>query len=782
MMPASAARGDRDESPEIGSSQGADSQADGVDSHSTGSWQWTSEEWQAWYESWWTGGSQATRSQPGGQSEETTSGHHGRHDGGQWTSTTASNDPWQWRDPWSGYHGENYTEERGGGADKIVAPEFSAEEDREGVKARGYLRKIEAWRRVTRIKPYKQALVLYNALTGRAWRDAEELDLAALDSPKGVEYFIDWVTNRYLDKEVIKAGRYMSEFFKQFKRHPSQEIREFNTEFDRHLGKLKEIGCSLPGACVAWWYVDKLRLDNAVELSLLSSVGNIYDLPRLQEAAIIQDRMNRRIWENHKKPDFKDKKPGGHQAYIAGVDEVTDDEEAFDGDDFDSEEHEIDENDDEKTHEAFVAYQNAKAKYNNIMKARGTSMGQSKEDRLRIAKSRSFCSVCHKKGHWHKDPECPMNKDKNQVAHTTHVVFFTDGASAGLKAIVDCACSRTLAGTRWMREYLRESRRMGIPYFIIDQNEVFKFGGPKLFPSKKAAVCWFCLEGRWWILKISVVAVDVPLLISRPALADLAMNYDIKENKASFGALGLPEVTLGFTQTGHPCLDVDHLSRPAPSWPEEVDWSTTEIFVPNHQHNTGEETVARNSGAYMASSLDRGWHKLFYPKVENHVEELMLLGDLSAETFLHWWHQQRDTDRDFWVESADFLIRVHVTPRRTFFDPRTWRTKDNTLKTQMLEALGDQRTTTCVPCTNSIRVLKIEHEWRTSHGARADFLWVGRSIFKRQARKLSPTTQLNSFDELDRPNLAMEDEQGSVDGGVGGARSGGAERVDRGPS
>ena len=81
MMPASAAQGDRDESPEIGSSQGADSQADGVDSHSTGSRQWTSEEWQAWYESWWTGGSHTTRSQPGGQSEETTSGPHGRHDG-----------------------------------------------------------------------------------------------------------------------------------------------------------------------------------------------------------------------------------------------------------------------------------------------------------------------------------------------------------------------------------------------------------------------------------------------------------------------------------------------------------------------------------------------------------------------------------------------------------------------------------------------------------------------------------------------------------------------------
>lgn len=94
--------------------------------------------------------------------------------------------------------------------------------------------------------------------------------MAALDSPQGVEHFIGWVTNRYLDKEVIKAGRYMSEFFKQFKRQSNQEIREYNTEFDRHLAKLKEIGCSLPGACVAWWYVDKLRLDNSAELSLLS--------------------------------------------------------------------------------------------------------------------------------------------------------------------------------------------------------------------------------------------------------------------------------------------------------------------------------------------------------------------------------------------------------------------------------------------------------------------------------------------------------------------------------
>ena len=103
--------------------------------------------------------------------------------------------------------------------------------------------------------------------------------------------FIGWITERYLDKEVIKAGRYMSDFFKVFKKTHDQDIRDFNMEFDRHLTKLKEIGCLLPGLCSSWWYVDKLRLDNSAELNLLASVRNQYDLRRLQEAAIVQDRM-----------------------------------------------------------------------------------------------------------------------------------------------------------------------------------------------------------------------------------------------------------------------------------------------------------------------------------------------------------------------------------------------------------------------------------------------------------------------------------------------------------
>ncbi|CAK9061620.1 unnamed protein product [Durusdinium trenchii] len=213
-----------------------------------------------------------------------------------------------------------------GGQDKIQVPEYNGEDDRDGLKAKGYIRKIEAWRRVTRLTRPKQALMLYNNLTGRAWRDAEELELGLLDSEQGVEVFVDWIKSRYMDREVTKIGRYMSDFFKVLKRNTQQDIRDFNQEFDRQVSRLKEVGRALPDACLAWWYVDKMRMDNTSELNLLSSVGNSYTLKKLQDAAIIQDRMNRRMWERRPDGDRRsedrrtdDKKK--HQALMTSIDE-----------------------------------------------------------------------------------------------------------------------------------------------------------------------------------------------------------------------------------------------------------------------------------------------------------------------------------------------------------------------------------------------------------------------------------------------------------------------------
>ena len=643
-------------------------------------------------------------------------------DGSASRDAFVSSDPWQSQgDPWGA--SANREDDRMGGSDKISVPEFSGEDDKDGMVTRGYLRKVAAWRRMTRLRPNKQALALHNNLTGRAWRDAEELDLALLYSGNGVDVFTQWVSEKYLDKEVVKVGKCMLEFFKHLKKGYGQEIRDFNQEYDRQVSRLKEVGCNLPDLCLAWLYVDKLRLENGAELNLLSSTGNKYELSKLQDAAVIQDRMNRRLWEPRKYGD-KDKK-GSHHAHVTENADAEEDEEG----DMSEGEDEMFPESDEETQEAYVTFQNAKSKYQALLKSRGTATNQtSKEDRIKQAKARSYCSACKRRGHWHRDPECPLykgNKGPAQPAQVSHVceVFHAGRIeTAEIVAITDSACSRSVAGSEWIKRLRENALAKGHHFEVIPQHEHFKFGGDKLFLSKKAWCFWLNICGKWFVLKVSELDTDVPLLLSRPALAQLGMRYDLPANMASFGALNLTDVPLQTTSTGLPAVSVASSSSPAPRWPKGIKWDLVEIFAPS-------EKVA-----YMvrhAGDVVEAHKKLFYPK----KMDPMVIRNLSAEHlrpewFQGWWRENKFL-RDFWIEGDFYIDRIHVIPRRDPFDPRDWQTSDGGLKECLLVSLGDTRMSTCIPCTSCGKPFMMSNAWRSEVKVKGQQLWIGRSRFLR---------------------------------------------------
>ena len=70
----------------------------------------------------------------------------------------------------------------------MAVPTFNAEScgDELGASARSYLRQVDAWTKVTRLPQDQRALVLYQHLQGRAWIEAEELDVETLASPRHV--------------------------------------------------------------------------------------------------------------------------------------------------------------------------------------------------------------------------------------------------------------------------------------------------------------------------------------------------------------------------------------------------------------------------------------------------------------------------------------------------------------------------------------------------------------------------------------------------------------------
>ena len=256
-------------------------------------------------------------------------------------------------------------------------------------------------------------------------------------------------------------------------------------------------------------------------------------------------------------------------------------------------------------------------------------------------------------------------------------------------------------GTGWLQSYLDASKTSGRNTPFINEHETFKFGASRLYESSYSAVISFKLGDFWVHLKAAVVHGDVPLLLSRRALAAMGMVYDLHDHRADFKALGISNHKLETTSSGHPALLV-HPGKEAPPDPKT-------LYAERHEDR--ELVFARADSAYTAfvaevvpsprppspapaSALNGAttWvnsprEQIFYEKKLDTATRNMLTADsLSTNSFLAWW--QKTSQLDFWLETPDKMIRIHTTPRKPFFDPGQWQTSQTLLKQRLLCQFG----------------------------------------------------------------------------------------------
>ncbi|CAE7848261.1 GIP, partial [Symbiodinium necroappetens] len=508
-----------------------------------------------------------------------------------------------------------------GPSEKMVVPTFSGTTpgngDDLGTSARSYLRQVAAWRRMTRMSEDQQALTLYQNLTDRAWIDAERLDMDRLATKQGVDYLIEWVKDRYLDVQVTQIGRSLSGFFRGLHRKAHQTVRDYLADFDCAHARLTEVGCVLPDVAAAWVFVDRMGLEEQAELNLLASVGNQYSLKALQQAAIVHDRGLRKPWEQqprNPKKEWTPRKP--YTANLTGIDEG---EELGDEGGFESSDQEdcVSEEVAQDLYQAFMTHESAKQRYRENAKLRGSdpdSLKQLASEKLKAAKAKSFCAGCKRRGHWHKDAICPLNRGGSEATggmadrdkagattaattattartqsgmmvssqfpcHVVHVTWEIEGyKNRDLLAITDTACSRSVAGATWVDTYLAEARRLGCDPQFTSCREAFKFGASKIFVASYGIILGFEMGGFKVALKVAVVNGDVPLLVSRSALGKMGMLLDVAENRASFKALAVEDLLLETTETGHPAFQI----KPSPlpkAFVQGPNWDSAEIKI-----------------------------------------------------------------------------------------------------------------------------------------------------------------------------------------------------------
>ncbi|CAE7270248.1 GIP [Symbiodinium sp. CCMP2592] len=633
----------------------------------------------------------------------------------------------------------------GKASEKLVVPTFSGEDgDDVGNSARSYLREVEAWRRLTHLPQSQQGLVLYRHLAGKAWVAAEELNVDALGRSDGVQYLLGWMRERYLDLEVTRIGKAFSDMFRKLKRRAGQSVRDYNSEYDRLHARLRETGCRLPEECAAWLYVDRLNLEEGAELNLLASVGNEYSLGRLQKAAIIQDRGLRKPWEGGAGK-------GARRPYTA---HVTDNAE---GDPEISDE-ELDGMDDipEDVAVAYVTYQSAKNRYRDQVRSRGyqgqaeataTTTGNSggrppraddsgaREEKIRLMKSRSFCSSCGKKGHWHKDKECPNNngggaadgpKDVKmcnimpaQVLALRHV-----GGGEDLLAIADTACARTVAGTQWVQDYMDKLPPDAPKPSLLRECEAYRFGTGKIMYSSFYVVISFRLGQKVVRLRTSVINGDIPLLVSRTVLSKLGMIYDIEQGTADFTKVGLSGFELLSTASGHPAI---------PIVPVVVDGGNDAALPVEEPRLESREPYTAFAVGF--SSRKAHMYNIYHDKkLDPAVKSMLTQCRLPREAFMSWWKHCR-VPGDFWIETECSWVRVHLTPRRAMYNPAMWGSSATLQKQMLLSSLGEIRVTEAVCCSSERWLEDVVDTWnqKATSESTLPLLWIGRTIFNKRS-------------------------------------------------
>ena len=735
---------------------------------------------------------------------------------GQWGRRTSGTDSFLPRDHSSGNGWAPANDAQGSGprgrrdensrgpSERMTVPSFSGavgdQGDDIGTSARSYLRQISAWRRMTRMSEDQQGLTLYQHLTDKAWIDAERLDVDKLATTGGVDYLIDWIKDRYLDVQVTQIGRSLSGFFRGLHRRANQSVRDYMAEFDRAFARLGEVGCHLPDVAAAWVFVDRMGLEEQAELNLLASVGNQYSLKALQQAAIVHDRGLRKPWEHGFKGPKKEWGPKkAFSANMAAIDEgeLLEDE-PFD---MDGETEEfVSEDVAQDLYQAFMTHATAKQKYKESMKLRGSDpegLRLLAQEKLKVAKSKSFCAGCKRRGHWHKDAICPLNKGRsddstpagassgpsatgvtkegvraNYPCHVVHVTWdLKEHLPPDLLAITDTACSRSVAGSGWIDVYLAEARRMNHEKFLPCR-EAFRFGASKVFLASYAVILCFELGNKKVALKVAVVNGEVPLLVSRPALGTMGMIIDVAMNRASFRTLGVEDMRLTITDTGHPAFPIQPAALPQAfeaqsTWDNaeiqilsrEGQYMTTECFGNGSSGCDGVRGVSQRgafSTSWMVSStascedpdqIQPGvnyndvrpedpqprYRHLFYPKkIGSAARNALLDVNFNPETFAAWW-SSTNISNDFWIENDEVLVRVHVIPRRSFFNPQHWKTQNSPQKESLLRCLGEVRSVNALSCKSHRELPAVHGTWsRAQDESSFPVLWIGRSVFSRR--------------------------------------------------
>ena len=429
-----------------------------------------------------------------------------------------------------------------------------------------WIEEVKAWQEVTALAKEKHGLAIALTLPeqgAKSIRDKvfSEVSIDELKKDTGVATLIKFMDNVF-KKDELSAAYEAYTVFDRYRKPTETTMEEFVIEFEKLYNKTKKYQMELPQPVLAFKLLESAQLEHKDRQLVLTAVD--YKKP---------DKMFEQMQTSLKKFFGQQSMPSGktRDEMDVKIEPVlmTKQEGAF--------------------YTGRGGYRgNGRGRYgtgqperrNNYRRGQG-SRGSGWNQRGMPKKLNPLgpdgyplkCSSCESIRHLLKDcPDSYENMQKKVLMSDSkeeEAVLFTGNKQQETQvlmsealgaAILDSACSSTVAGQSWMTCYLdmlEEERKMDVTR--SKSNAVFRFGGGERLKSMEKVTIPCEIAGVRCKLTTDVVDRDIPLLLGKPAMKKAKVKLDLENDCATiFGKT----VDLQCTSSGHYCIPIVETTMP----------------------------------------------------------------------------------------------------------------------------------------------------------------------------------------------------------------------------
>lgn len=398
---------------------------------------------------------------------------------------------------------------------------------------------LQIWLLFTELAKGKQGPAVYLSVLGRAKECISDLKIEEIGADTGVQKITAKLDTLFLKDENTRAYLAFKEFY-DYKRPPGVNITEFLVHFESLYHKLGQFDVKLPEGVQAFFLLNAVNVSEENERLARATCG-----------AMTYANMKQSIQKI-----FGDPSACGEGSCAPAV----------------------------KSEPIFAAHhqENGQASSSRYWRGRGRGTGRGRGISSSWSSSRTArfnsdrnvnpldkdgkpmrCFKCNSTSHFSRF--CDL-KDKNAESSSTqevHITLFNSRINEDRStlveetlgmAVLDCGCSKTVTGVRWLESYidaLSENDRACIQSKSSNTN--FKFGDGVTVISHKQVSIPASIGTKRVEIVTEVVDNDIPLLLSKASMKKAGVILNFNSDKVNI--LG-SDVYLQTTSSGHYCISL----------------------------------------------------------------------------------------------------------------------------------------------------------------------------------------------------------------------------------